>query len=164
MKRLRANLNSVALWALSVLLLAAIGCSGPVDERPKTAKVRGKVTYNGKPVEGAVVSFVSDDVPRAATGKTDANGEFTLTTYEPGDGAIIGTYKVAITKPAGEAAADDAGYDPDNPNPQYEKQMEKTEPAGKSEIPAKYADPKTSGLTATVEDKEENYFEFNLTD
>lgn len=165
MTRLREQVSHRGRWLVALAILGMLGCSGAADDRPKTAKVRGKVTYNGKPVEGAFVSFVSDDAPRAATGKTDANGEFTLTTYEPGDGAIVGmTYKVVITKSAAAAAADDGGYDPDNPNPSYEKRMEKPEGDGTSEIPAKYADPKTSGLTATIEDKEENYFEFNLTD
>jgi hypothetical protein len=50
-----------------------------------------------RPLENAVVTFVPDGEGRMATGITDKNGNFALTTFSTGDGAIPGDYKVTVT-------------------------------------------------------------------
>jgi hypothetical protein len=76
------------------LLLAGSGCGS------KLVKVKGVLTLEGQPVEGAVVTFASPDGRgRPATGQTDAEGRFTLTTLEEGDGALPGDYRVLIGAP-----------------------------------------------------------------
>jgi len=61
------------------------------------------VTCDGKPVANAVLIF--SPVPssetalesgKAASGSTDADGRYTLTTYKRGDGALIGKHRASI--------------------------------------------------------------------
>ena len=134
--------------AVSALLT---GCGGD-GTAPVTARVKGLVTYQGKPVANLSVAFIPDVGP-LATGKTDASGKFELMTNKPGDGAIIGTHKVAISFVPDEIPTM-GGPDPGN-----------TDKALISPIPAQYADVKTSGLTKTVEkDAAKNEFTFDLKD
>jgi hypothetical protein len=123
--------------------------------------VSGKVIYKGQPVEGAVVTFMSEAAPRTATGKTDAAGAFKLTTYDTNDGAVAGEHKVSISKAA--AGGDAKPMSPED----YAKFMSGS--GGKppqqevsDAIPAKYASPETSGLTRTVVDGDVNEFTFEL--
>lgn len=133
-------------WATSFLmLLAAMFITGCGPSRPETASVEGIVTYQGKPVEGARVTFYPSG-SRPAGGLTDAEGKFKLMTFEQGDGVILGECTVTISKQTGSP-----------PTPQH--------PMGVIThfLPAKYADPKTSGLVEMVESGN-NTFNFDLTD
>lgn len=121
-----------------------MGCGGGGDpDRPATTPTTGVVTYNGDPVEGATVTFKPGAEGKAAFGKTDAEGKFSITTFEGGDGAIPGSYTIAVTKmevvESNAVSMDDPNYDPT---------IEEPEP--KSLLPTKYADAANSGLTATV--------------
>jgi hypothetical protein len=172
-------------WLLVAGLLAgAGGCNkGP---SLKTYPVKGSVTYNGKAVSGATVSYVSTnpDSP-VATGITDTDGQFSLSTYvKPTEvlrGVVPGDYKVTITKLPSEAngGAGQVEYSeslsPEERSEQMTKMWEfkkKREAAGgaanaskpKPEIPEKYASVKTSGLNATVVTGENDPREFKLTD
>jgi len=80
--------------AVGCLLAAAVAASG-CSRRPKTVRVTGVVTYQGKPVKDAAVLFAPEK-GRPATGVTDENGRFRLMTFVPGDGAVPGEYTVAI--------------------------------------------------------------------
>lgn len=64
---------------------------------PKVAAVKGVVTLDGQPVEGANVTFVSEDGSTSYSGFTDASGNCTLDT-EPGKEAKPGTYKIVVIK------------------------------------------------------------------
>ena len=89
------------------LLLFLPGC-GP--KGPKVHRVEGIVTLDGKPIEGANVSFVPkqavtnpDDLsgPLLAGGATNADGKYTLSTTRGsaiGGGTTIGEYQVSIVK------------------------------------------------------------------
>src|SRR5687768_17292422 len=79
----------------SCLAIGFAGC-GSGSERP--VPVGGKVTLGEKPVDGAVVTFHSKGGGRSASGKTDADGNFKLTTINTGDGAPPGEYTVTISK------------------------------------------------------------------
>lgn len=127
---------------LSAMLLV-VGC-GP--SRPETATITGTVTYQGKPLDDARVSFYPSK-GRPANGMTDSQGHFSLTTFEVGDGAMLGEHNVAIAKQKMLSA-------PTAQNPRGTM---------KYYIPQRYADPKTSGLTAKV-DRGDNNFTFDLTD
>ncbi len=85
----------------AAVLVAAVGCGGGASS-VKTVPVRGKVTLDGKPVEGATVQFAPEEGSggRAASGLTKSDGTFELTTVGGGAGAVPGKYKVAITKRA----------------------------------------------------------------
>jgi hypothetical protein len=100
--------------SLCTLALLSIGCV-PVapSDRPAVVKVSGTVTHNQQPVEGATVLFSPvGDEGFGATGLTDAQGRFQLRTFEPGDGAVAGQYKVAISK-----------YDMSTANPDLEDDL-----------------------------------------
>lgn len=139
------------------LVLFFSGCTSSVApeiaKRPKVYPVTGIVTLAGQPVEKAVVIFVGSDGV-TARGTTDTSGEFALTTFDQEDGAVAGTQQVSILK-------EEANYDP---NQLKIGEAPPTVKADRNALPQKYADPKTSGLTADVKDGQENHFSFALTD
>lgn len=74
--------------------------------------VSGLVTLDGKPVEGATVTFITEDGTQSASGQTDASGNFTLSDAGK-PGVRPGTYKVLVTKSKG-AEAPGEGADPND--------------------------------------------------
>ena len=126
-----------------------------------TEPVSGTVTLNGAPVEGAVVAFSPQSADgHAAFGKTDAAGNYTLTTQQADDGAMVGSYAVTVTKSTQPAAAGGApaDFDPDSEadvDAAYQSYEDSKKSGGESEepkdlLPAKYKDAATSELTAEV--------------
>lgn len=88
--------------ALLLAAVSTIGCSkSPFDLAP----VHGKVTIDGKPVVAGRVMFApiakgeSREVGKPAFGTLQADGTFTLTTFEEGDGAVVGEHWVTIFGP-----------------------------------------------------------------
>ncbi len=130
---------------LGAISLTATGCGAT---GAGMAQVAGKVSFQGKPVPKGMVSFIpATPGGRNATGQIDESGNYRLQTENPGDGALIGDYTVAI------AARDDVvlDYIPKKPIPP------------KYLVPAKYENPKTSGLKATVQSGS-NPIDFDLKD
>lgn len=154
---------------IPVAATICIGCGGNPGLEG-LVDVSGSVTYQGNPVEGATVSFNPTSGARAASGRTDANGRFDLTSLNPGDGAIPGNYKVSISKvedtdpshhvTAEQFAAMVAGgtAPPTGPTSPGQKK------AGGLEyhVPEKYLDSEKSGLTAEVTADGKNDFTFDL--
>ncbi len=144
-----------------VLLLSLVGCGSEKIDRPPVYKVRGKITFQGKPVKGADVTFMSRTANRSAFGKTDENGEYQLTTFTVNDGAVEGKQEVTVVEipPIAPTAAipdvENAAYEPPKPN-------EELKTAPKSSLPQRYADPATSGLIAVVNKDGENVVDFDL--
>lgn len=138
--------------------LAVAGCqSRPTDpNRPKTVPVSGVVTYMGQPVEGATVTFVSTAGKRGAVATTDAAGRFVLTTFEPKDGAIPGTYQVAIQKTIVEGASEEDATGKGG--------KEASAGTPKDLLPAKYKDASQSGLSVEVKEPGVKELKFELTD
>lgn len=131
-------------WLCLLIALAAVGCGGP-----GATAAGGTVTYQGQPVVDATVLFTPDgggEGAAMATGKTDAQGKFTLTTKSPNDGAIPGNYKVSIS-PA-QAVQPEGDYSTPPPPP----------------FPAKYMDPLVTDLKATVASGGDNQFALELKD
>lgn len=111
--------------------VAVAGCDGG-PSRVAVYPVTGVLVANGNPLANATVVFhpVSDlgpDVPKPR-GTTAADGRFTLTTYDGNDGAPAGEYRVTVQQWA--TVRPDGG--PEN------------------RLPARFAAPESSGLTATV--------------
>ena len=104
--------------------------------------VSGTLTYEGSPLEGFQVTFLPTDGRRAATGVTDSNGKFTMGTNQAGDGAPPGLHKVAIVW-AGTGASGTPGNEEVIDNPA-------DLPKPPVEIPKKYQNADTSGLTQDV--------------
>lgn len=137
--------NSTTFFSGLVCAAMMCGCGGPSDpDRPDTTPVSGVVSYQGAPLEGATVTFKPSTTDgKAAFGKSDADGKFSLTTFEADDGVIPGEYNVTVTKmevvESKAVPEDDPNYDPNY-----------LEPEPKSLIPEKYGDSAKSGLTASV--------------
>lgn len=151
--------------ALVGLMVFTAGCSrGEKLNRLPVFKVRGVVTLKGNPVANADITFLNAEANRGAFAKTNEKGEYELTTYTSFDGAVAGKHSVSIvhTPPPANMpvlpSTEDAGYQPP-------KVGESTlPPVPKSNVPAEYADPATSGLIAVVNEDNENVIDFALTE
>jgi hypothetical protein len=117
----------------------------PRYNRQPTHPVRGVVTFEGKPLAGAQVSFRLAEKGRSAAyadAFTRADGSFILSTYEPHDGAVAGKHQVTVVKRVPHFTAEGK--------------------VGPNLLPARYASANTSGLTATVKSGVANTIDFNL--
>lgn len=123
---------------------------------------------SGGPVANAVVSFSPKQKQPVAMGKTGADGTYTLTTYDPGDGAAAGDYVVVVSKAGGTAAAAPAaiGHSADKPpdaDAMHGAQVASGNTSGSdSVLPEKYSRADQSDLLAKVESKSENVLDFDL--
>ena len=126
------------LGALAMALVA-LGCG-----KGNLVPVKGVVTLDGQPLEGASVTFVPEENGGfPAGGRTDANGAFHLSTYSDGDGARLGDYRVTVTKAANDPSWGD------------KRQMMKKRVAGKGTeprnlLPAVYAAPSKTPFRSHV--------------
>ena len=119
------------LPALCLLIIAGCGRAAP-----EMVPTRGKVTLDGGewPKPGAL--YFSPLKPaegfpgRPGVGQFDTDGTFTVTTRDPGDGLIPGTYRIAVEC--------------------WEVEPSDTRP-GKSHTAERYTSPARSGLELTVE-------------
>jgi hypothetical protein len=127
-----------------VAALAAAGCS----KGPDVFAVHGRVAYEGKPMDGALVIFRPSVSERTLVmARANANGEYTLATSGVQEGVSPGEYRVTITwekfaRPGTE----------ENPN---------TPGTGVDRLNGKYADVNKTPLKATVEAKD-NTINFEL--
>jgi hypothetical protein len=84
---------------VSMCILTGSGCGG---SKEKVVSVTGKVTHNGTPIDGLVISFVPVEQTETgvSTGTTDENGKYDLTVFLTGrSGAVVGTHKVWVSRP-----------------------------------------------------------------
>ncbi|MCC6508703.1 MAG: hypothetical protein IT423_06330 [Pirellulaceae bacterium] len=87
----------VVRFSLLLLTIAMLGCEAS-DGRPKPVAVSGTVLVNNQPSEKVRVVFAPQDHSFAAAGITDAQGKFSLQTFESNDGAVPGKFRVAVSK------------------------------------------------------------------
>jgi hypothetical protein len=109
-------------------------------------KVTGTVTVKGQPADQVEVTFLPKN-GRPATGVTDNQGRFELSTLKPGDGAVPGEHRVTL----GEY------YPPGKPPP-----MPRGNEPLPSRFPTTYSDTVNSPLKATVERGAKNDFQFDI--
>jgi hypothetical protein len=95
------------MWlGIGCLITLVSGCGG-LEEFP-VAKVTGVVQCEGKPLGNVQVFFEPlVDGGSAIVGKqgyatANEKGEFTVTTYNDGDGAVVGKHKVHVLAPNAE--------------------------------------------------------------
>jgi hypothetical protein len=119
-------------WPLLFVVLALAGCG----QRFAMGQVKGRITYQGKPLPEGTVMFVPQ-TGFAAAGGIRPDGTYRLLTKKPGDGAVVGHHKVCIKPPF---RPETSGY------PNYDK---------------KYWDAETSGFEVDVKGGE-NEFDFDL--
>jgi hypothetical protein len=143
----RVNLRREGLAVLAALLMLLPSCSGDIKFL-KTYPVTGKILVDGKPVKGVAIVLHPTDplmVRERPFGETDADGKFTLSTYNANDGAPAGDFLVAI---AIAVKDDDGGND--------------QKAAVKNSIPARFGKGETSGLKVTIEKKTNELKPFEL--
>lgn len=142
---------SVALLSVLTLTGCTDGAAGGAKREP-VHKVTGKVTMSGAPVANAIVTFSPTGQTPAATGRTDDEGKFVLTTYDPGDGAAAGDYKALVTKEgAAPASGAPVGHDPNNKVAQGGAMHGAQKSAAATGLlPGKYSAATTSDLNVTV--------------
>ena len=136
---------------------------------PSPMEVKGILKMDGQPVDGATVTYTSEDGLKSFSGMTDSEGNFSLTGPNK-PGAMPGNYKVVIVKSQKMAGTENITPD----SAEYKKQMTKmtkdmpksggvpqsgpalpgsTGGSGtsvKSELPSIYASVSTTPLTAKV--------------
>ncbi|MFN7844181.1 MAG: hypothetical protein ACK5YR_18625 [Pirellula sp.] len=146
----------LSLCCMLVGLLLS-GCNS-TEGRVQTNKVKGKVTYNGSPVASATVTFSPQEKGTpTAMGITDGQGVYTLTTYDSGDGAAAGIYKVLVYKMNDAASSsepampahDPTGAGPSGPPSHAGPKGGQQKSAG-SLLPEKYMKSDTTTLTKNV--------------
>lgn len=143
-------MRRACLLALPLLIALAAGCAKP------RARIHGKVTYQTKPLAGAMVSFMASDnqVYRATTA---ADGSYEVS------GVPQGKVSVSVhAEPPRPLPRPEPGKGPDP----FALKEQKGEDAAKAdrrlpeagmgkmspgvELPEKYSDPKQSGLEKDV--------------
>lgn len=142
------SLGLVSLVVASIVM--AGGCGKRRGNRPQTFPVKGVVTMGGEPLAGATVMF--NPVASGGSGAialTDEQGRYKLTTFDSGDGAVAGEYRVAFVK---TIYPKQEGVDP----------MVAMSGDPKNVLPLKFADSASSGFTATVVEGPDNTFDFSL--
>jgi hypothetical protein len=97
--------------------------------------VRGQVTCNGRTVTEGLVVFFEPESRVYQAARIQSDGSYVAKMSE-GPGLLVGDYQVAVMPPVIE------GPGSKNPGP--------TTPRDYREIPLRYRNPKTSGLTLTV--------------
>lgn len=132
----------IALRAGGLLMVAGSmlgmlsACGG--NKGPKLYPVKGSVRINGAPAKDVNIVFIPDAAPEAGTtplspsAVTEEDGSFRLMSFKPGDGAPAGDYKVTVIYPMNRFNKHQSGID---------------------RLREKFSNPKTSGLTAKVEAK-----------
>ena len=116
------------------ILVCTVGC----NKQPQLAPVHGTITLAGKPIGPGNILFIPNVAEgtkgKAASGSFETDGQYFLTTFREGDGALVGDHTVVITpravgaEPGGEVAT-----------------RTKLPP-----IPRRYSRAAQSGLSATV--------------
>lgn len=147
--------SPVVLGVLGFLALAVIILYSLPDSGRGTVPVEGVVTFEGKPLTNAKVVFNTPDGSGIATGQTDAQGKFQLSTYDPGDGAFPGNYVVTIVVPPIVKKPVTSMEDDFDKSIEEEMARQQAEANGRVEkreypIPESYLHPKYSPLKVTV--------------
>ena len=124
--------------AMSLLCVVLSGCGGSgVD----TVAVHGKITLDGKPLSAGLITFqpvkIEASLPnRPAFGSIQSDGQYSLSTFRPDDGAVPGDYVVILHAAEGITPVDE-----------FSKAAAAT--AGPT-IPAIYTNVEQSPLKATI--------------
>lgn len=148
--RMRIFSSSGLFAATMTCSLMLLGCGGGGGDGPKTARVSGTVTLQGKPLVGVNVYFSSEKF--SSYGKTNAEGH-----YELVQGAVPGNNKVYISKlelPEGVNTDPESGLD----LAQFQAAAagNENDPNGKKKasltdvVPEEFSNPQKSKLTFPV--------------
>lgn len=144
--------KAISSLVLAGCLLSQAGCGGSAggpDKRPARVAFAGTATLNGAGIEEAFITFHATSTPGyGASAKTDANGKFVMGTFTSNDGVVPGEYEVTVMKGEATVVPQNQILESD---PEYNGAPEETAPEEPTNVlPAKYQDPKSSGVKVTV--------------
>ncbi len=150
-------------FIFSLIAATIVGCG---DGYPARVPVSGAVTFQGKPLSGANITFLATASDgKSASGKTDENGKYQLSSYSTNDGAVAGDYIVTvavldmITADLDVANTEDLGADYSAMMNAAASNSPRTQPGG---VPAKYADASKTDLKQSVTLGLPNVIDLNL--
>lgn len=91
-----------AVGAVGLAFASFAGCGAGVSG-PATYPVAGVVTFNGKPLEGAMITFMADGAGANATATSGVDGGYEAITFfdngkRTAPGVTPGQYRVIVTK------------------------------------------------------------------
>ncbi|MDG1991857.1 MAG: carboxypeptidase-like regulatory domain-containing protein [Pirellulales bacterium] len=144
---------------LAALAFTFTGCG---YRRPTQVKTAGTVTLDGEPVAQASLMFIPDS-GRPASGNTNTNGAFELSSYGGNDGLPAGNYRVTVTKlvlkdkyqeqlKKLETQAEEAA---ESGEASEAVDVEFSDNAYKNELPEKYAELDTTDINVTITKQQE---------
>src|SRR6516225_11360893 len=139
-------------FGLVALMLA--GCS------PPTATVSGTVTYKNKPLPGGSVTFVTPT--GTAQGAINSEGAYTAENVPVGNAKVTVYYSSGPKMPFGGNVK---GVAPKDASPEAQKAVQGPKASGPTiNIPTKYGDPESSGLTVVVTSGKNSPYNIELKD
>ena len=127
----RTTRRAMCVCACLTVLVAA-GCGGSSGPVKKVGTLSGKVTFNGAPVTEGQVAFIDQ-----ATGSAGGSPLGTDGTYKVPEALTIGNYAVVVQPP---------------PLPMPEQGKPAPKPQAYANIPRKYHDIGSSGLTTSIKE------------
>lgn len=136
-----------ATRAAAGLLAVSLACAAGCNSDPGKGTISGKITVNGKPLPGGMITFLPEGGKRDPFSAAIVNGEYSV------PDVTAGPAKAYITSHQGEEPPP-IGKGDITPVPRPGRK-------GKAEVPAKYGNPDTSGLALTVQ-KGDNTFDADL--
>lgn len=81
---------------VAVAIIVATGAAEGCRRGPAVVPVSGVVEVDGAPLASGAITVVPEH-GRAATGTIGKDGRFSLTTFVPGDGVILGRHRVVVS-------------------------------------------------------------------
>jgi len=136
---MKRGVLSARLAVILGLLVSVCWCVGCGSEGPPVGSISGKVTYNGEPVTGGIVTLFNQQTGIGAGGELDASGTYHIELIQTGD------YQVAIAPEPPDLAAMEAIHLGKMPR----ETIVQPPPLN---IPARYQNAEASGLTATAKE------------
>ncbi len=136
---------------LAVAFVAGCGSKGPT-----TVPIRGKVLYNGAPLQNVPQGLVrympkTPDSGRQASGRIQPDGSFVLTTFKKADGVVPGEYNIVVSAYSSQPAS--------------REQIEASGGAGAPPrliSPKNYIEPTTSGISDIVDTDHSGFISIEL--
>jgi hypothetical protein len=136
--------SAIALVSLLAVCLLHAGCGGKSD-RPRLYPVKGRLLVQGQPAAGARLALTPTENADPALWKmgyptaiVQADGSFAFSSYEEGDGAPAGNYKLIASWIEG-----DTGIPDEDESTSPQKQL----------LDVKYTHPDTTPWSIVVEPK-----------
>ena len=114
-------------FSILLMLCAFVGCGTPAPLESLIFPAKGKVSHNGKPLTKGRLIFEPEGAGRDASADIQPDGSYVMTTFQKDDGAARGSHRVYV------------------------------DGLKKSELPAKFSTPGTSGTKVEIKADQTDY-------